>query len=174
MTRNLMKWMATPAVLAAMVSTASAQQVTDEHVQELIRLAAQRAGAPVQSGAPAAQRPDGASPSTLPLTLDDAIRLALDRNLDIAVQRLNPQTFDYSLAALAAAYKPTLTSRISDNSVLNPPTNTLQGVPTGQNGITQTTATFNGGLLQNLHWGGGNLNVGVNNSRNTTNSTTST
>ena len=40
MTRNLMKWIATPAVLAVMVSTASAQTITDEHVQELIRLAA--------------------------------------------------------------------------------------------------------------------------------------
>ena len=29
------------------------------------------------------------------LTLDDAVKLALERNLDIAVQRLNPQTFDY-------------------------------------------------------------------------------
>ena len=54
MTRNLMKWIATPAVLAVMVSTASAQKITDEHVQELIRLAAQRAGAPSQTdGAPA-------------------------------------------------------------------------------------------------------------------------
>src|SRR5262245_21633239 len=174
MTRNLMKWMAIPAVLAVMVSPASAQKITDEHVQELIRLAAERAGAPAQGGSAAAQRPDGASSTSLSLTLDDAIRLALDRNLDIAVQRLNPQTFDYSLAALQSAYKPTLTSRISNNSVLNPSNNSLQGVPAGEIGITQTTATFNGGLLQNFRWGGGNVNVAVNNSRNTTNSTTST
>src|SRR5262245_3752804 len=174
MTRNLLQWVATPAVLAAMVSTASAQKTTDEHVQELIRLAAQRAGAPSQSATTGAQTRDSAAPATLSLSLDDAIRLALDRNLDIAVQRLNPQTFDYSIGALRAVYKPTLTSRLANNSVLNPPTNTLQGVPAGQNGITQTTATFNGGFLQNLRWGGGNVNVSVNNSRNTTNSTTST
>ena len=47
------------------------------------------------------------------LSLDDAIKLALDRNLDIAVQRLNPQTFDFSLASLQAVYKPTLTSTVS-------------------------------------------------------------
>src|SRR5262245_17096572 len=174
MTRNLLQWVATPAVLAAMVSTASAQKITDEHVQELIRLAAERAGAPAQSATTAAQKTDSATPTTLSLSLDDAIRLALDRNLDIAVQRLNPQTFDYSIGALQAVYRPTLTSRLANNSVLNPPTNTLQGVPAGQNGITQTTATFNGGLLQNFRWGGGNVNVSVNNSRNTTNSTTST
>jgi len=169
-----MKWFATPAALAVMISTASAQKITDEHVQELIRLAAERAGAPAQSPAPAAQTPNGAAPPTLLLSVDDAIRLALDRNLDIAVQRLNPQTFDYSIAALQAVYKPTLTSRLGSNSQLNPPTNTLQGVPTGQNGITQTTSTFNGGFLQNFRWGGGNLTVSANNLKNTTNSTTST
>src|SRR5262245_38772791 len=111
MTRNLMQWIATPAVLAAVVSTASAQKITDEHVQELIRLAAERAGAPSQGATSGAQTRDGAATPTLSLSLDDAIRLALDRNLDIAVQRLNPQTFDYSIGALQAVYRPTLTSR---------------------------------------------------------------
>jgi outer membrane protein len=175
MTRNLMKWLATPAALVLMAGSASAQKITDEHVQELIRMAAERAGAPAQAGTSAAQQnASTAAPSTLQLTLDDAIRLALDRNLDIAVQRLNPQTFDYSIGAIQAVYKPTLTSRIANNSVLNPPTNTLQGVPTGQNGITQTAATFNAGYLQNFRWGGGSLLASANNSRNTTNSTTST
>src|SRR5206468_3136214 len=128
MTRNLMKLIATPAVLAAMVSTASAQ-ITDEHVQELIRLAAERAGAPAQAATSGAQTPNAAAAATLSLALDDAIRLALDRNLDIAVQRLNPQTFDYSIGALQSVYKPTLTSQLSNNSQLNPPNNTLQGVP---------------------------------------------
>src|SRR4029079_2527271 len=162
--------------LAMMASPAAAQKITDAHVQELIQQAAERAGASQQAAAPAAQAAGQttAAPATLSLRLDDAIRLALERNLDIAVQRLNPQTFDYSIAALQAVYKPTLTSRIGNNSVLNPPTNTLQGVPVGQNGITQTAATFNGGYLQNFRWGGGNLLVSANNSRNTTNSTTST
>src|SRR5881392_1013757 len=105
MTRTLMKWITTPAALAMMVATASAQKTTDEHVQELIRLAAERAGAP-QTTAPAAKAATGAAAPGLALSLDDAIRLALDRNLDIAVQRLNPQTFDYSVASLVAFYKP--------------------------------------------------------------------
>ena len=44
------------------------------------------------------------------LTLDDATTRALERNLDIAVERLNPQTFDFSIAALDATYRPTFTS----------------------------------------------------------------
>ena len=40
------------------------------------------------------------------LTLDDAVKLALDRNLDIAVQRLNPQINDIAVASLAVGLSP--------------------------------------------------------------------
>jgi outer membrane protein len=172
MTRNLMQWIATPAVLAAMVSTASAQKITDEHVQELIRLAAQRAGAPAQNNdSRSAQTPNGGAPATLSLSLDDAIRLALDRNLDIAVQRLNPQTFDYSVGALQAFYRPTLTSAVSYQSQTNPSNSTISGAQAGT-GIIQGTNTYNGGVLQNFHWGGGALSATLNNNRQSTTSQT--
>ena len=48
----------------------------------------------------------------LDLRIDDAVARALERNLDIAVERLNPQTFDFSLAALYATYRPALTSQV--------------------------------------------------------------
>ena len=83
----------------ALATAASAQQprVTDEHVQELIRLAAERAGVSAQAGGlPQAVAATAANERpVVHLALDDAIKLALDRNLDISVQRLNPQTFDY-------------------------------------------------------------------------------
>src|SRR5690349_1877746 len=93
------------AILLAVPPTASAQKVTEEHLQELIRTAAARAGVSQIGGTPVAapggnrsQTGDQAGapggPSTVPMTLDEAIKLALDRNLDIAVQRLNPETFD--------------------------------------------------------------------------------
>jgi outer membrane protein TolC len=170
MTRNQMKWMATPAVLAVMVSTASAQQkITDEHVQELIRLAAQRAGAPSQTGT-ATRTATDANPATLSLTLDDAIKLALDRNLDIAVQRLNPQTFDFSYASVAAFYKPSLVSTLSSASNSNPSTNRISGGNGAGAAVDQTVGTFNGGLSQNLRWGGGSLTATLNNNRQTTTS----
>jgi outer membrane protein len=172
MTRNLMQWTMTPAVLAVMVSTASAQKITDEHVQELIRLAAQRAGAPTQSSAAAttqARRDSG--PGTLSLTLDDAIKLALDRNLDIAVQRLNPQTFDYSIGALEAGYRPTLTSTLARQSQTNPSNSTISGAQVGT-GIIQGVNTYNGGLLQNLRRGGGSFSATLNNNQQTTTSLT--
>jgi outer membrane protein len=170
MTRNLMKWIATPTVLAAMVSTASAQ-ITDEHVQELIRLAAQRVGASVQTPAPGGQAPTGAERPATSLTLDDAIRLALDRNLDIAVQRLNPQTFDYSVANLQAFYKPALISTVGLNSATSPSTQTLSGASAGT-GILQGIDTYNGGISQNVRWGGGSFVGTLNNNKTTTTSLT--
>jgi len=32
------------------------------------------------------------------LTLDDAVKRALEQNLDIAVERLNPQTYDFAIS----------------------------------------------------------------------------
>ncbi len=175
MTRNLLKWVAASGALSVLAAPPrlSAQTITDAHIQELIRAAADRAGVSAQSGsAPAQATPaSGDARPTVSLTLDDAIKLALDRNLDIAVQRLNPQTFDYSIANLEAAYRPTLTSTIGRNSATNPSTQTTQGASAGT-GISQGTNTYNGGLAQAVRWGGGTLSAALNNSRLTTSSAT--
>ena len=174
MTRNGLIAVLLAAVALTGGATPVAAQTTEAHIQELIRAAAERIGAgQIASGDPL-QTPAQGSGAVVRLSLDDAVKLALDRNLDIAVQRLNPQTFDFSIAALQANYKPALTSQLATNSVLNPPTNTLQGVPGGEKGITNSTTTGNGGITQNLRWGGGGYALTLNNNRQTTNSTTST
>ena len=48
--------------------------------------------------------------------LEESVALALERNLDIAVERLNPTAFDFSLAALRAQFNPTLTSNVGQNN----------------------------------------------------------
>ena len=62
---------------------------------------------------------------TVPLTLEEAVQRASDSNLDIAVERLNPQTFDLSLAGLYAVYHPTATSRYGRNDNVRLPTSLL-------------------------------------------------
>jgi outer membrane protein TolC len=153
-------------------SNASAQRITDQRIAELIREAALRAGVEpsTTTAAPQTVAAQGERP-TVRLSLDDAIKLALDRNLDISVQRLNPQTFDFSLANLRAVYKPTLTSTVSQQSQTTPSTQTTQGGVVGA-GIVADTTTYNGGLAQSLPWGGGTLTVNLNNNRATTTSTT--
>ncbi|HMD33670.1 MAG TPA: hypothetical protein VKH42_01820, partial [Vicinamibacterales bacterium] len=63
-------------------------QVSDARVHELM----QQAAIQIAAGQTATQ-PGDARP-VVRLALDDAVALALDRNLDIAVQRLNPQIQD--------------------------------------------------------------------------------
>ena len=166
-------------VLAA-VSTATAQKITnqqkiaDQRIADLIREAALRASVEPTTAAtpPSAQTMAGQRDRPLVrLTLDDAIKLALDRNLDISVQRLNPQTFDFSLASLRAVYRPTLISTISRQSQTNPSTSTISGAAVGT-GIINGTTTYNGGLSQSLPWGGGSFSATLNNDRRTTTNTT--
>lgn len=146
-------------------------RVTDERVQELIRAAADRIGA---AGGAASATPTQGQADTRPqlsLSLEDAVKLALERNLDIAVQRLNPSTFDYSISNLSAAYRPTLTSTISRQSTTNPSTQTISGAAAGT-GIENLTNTYNGGVSQNIHWGGGSVSVSLNNNKQSTTSLT--
>lgn len=114
-------------------------------------------------------------PDTRPvvqLTLDEAVKLCLDRNLSIAVARLNPPTFDGSIAALRSTYWPQFASLLSQQSLENPPATSLVGVPAGASGVTTTTTTFNGGFTQNVPWGGGAASLTLNNARGTSTSTT--
>ncbi len=172
MTRHVLFPTVLCAALAAATAPVAAQQVTEQHVQELIRAAAERVGA--EAGAPnaTAQQTGTAADArpTVQLTLDDAVKLALDRNLDISVQRLNPQTFDYSIAGLNAFYRPTLTSTVSAVSDARASTNTTSGADAGA-AITTTTSNWNGGLSQQFRWGG-NAQVTLNNSRQTSDNPT--
>lgn len=95
------------------------------------------------------------------LRLMDAIELALQQNLDIAVERLNPQAVDFQLAGLRNNFRPLASSNFGQRSQVNPPTNQLNG---GQR-VTNDTTTYNFGVSQEVPWGGGNFSVTFNNSR---------
>jgi outer membrane protein len=174
MTRSRWKWIVTAALAASVTAPARAQETSEARIQELIRLAAERvangqAGTPVQTPTQTAPSPGDTRP-VIRLTLDDAVKLALDRNLDIAVQRLNPQLSDIQIASLTATYRPSITSQLGGLSQLRPVNTTLSGNSIGV--ATETgQATYNGGLAQNLPWGGGGFNINLNNNRVTTNNT---
>ena len=111
------------------------------------------------------EAPAGTQPAsgarTMPLTLDAAVKMALDRNLDIAVQRLTPQVYDFEVDSLKAVYRPTISSLIGDLHQTAAPITLL----TGGSLVTTHTDTVNGQLSQNVPWGGGNVNVTWNNNR---------
>jgi outer membrane protein len=138
----------------------AAGQISEERLRELVR-EAERATASLQ--APAAVEAPGTGP-TIALTLDEAIEYALERNLDIAVQRLNPQLQDIAVASARTAWNPSLSSTLSQASQTFAPTSQLQ-LSAGGGGVLNRTLTYNGGLNQNLPWGGGALQLSLNNSR---------
>jgi len=154
------------AVLVALVSSPSpaSAQISEERIRELVREAAKTAE---QTG-PSPVLVPGQGP-TIALTLDDAVRFALERNLDIAVQRLNPQLQDIAVATARTFYGPTLTSQLGQNHNINAPTSQLQ-LSQGGGGVTNLTSTYNAGLTKNFTYGGGVATATLNNSRQATNS----
>jgi outer membrane protein TolC len=101
-----------------------------------------------------------------PLSADDAVRRALERNLDIQVQRLEPQLLDLQVASLWANYRPSLTSSFFTQGQTNLPADQLQGgVGSSANQISNDTVQWNGGMTQNFRWGGGNAAINFNNTR---------
>src|SRR5262249_32706865 len=56
-----------------------------------------------------AQTPASA-PGTLRLSVDDAVKMALDANVDLRAARIDPQISDTSVASAAGAFRPTVTS----------------------------------------------------------------
>jgi outer membrane protein len=95
------------------------------------------------------------------LSLDDAVKRALERNLDIQVERMNPQALALSIAALRSTYHPIVSSTLGQRSQVTPPSSQLNG---GQR-VANDTTTYNAGVTQLLPWGGGQFQLLWNNTR---------
>ena len=163
---SIVRFVACALVVLAGVRPAAAQQSAADQARldDLARQAA-RDFAAASSRAPDQTRPTTPPPpagEAINLTLDEATARALERNLDIAVERLNPQTFDLNIARIRAAYRPTATSTLGQFSRVQPPTSTLNG---GAGGVTNTTTTYNSGLAQAMPWGGGAVSFQFNNNK---------
>jgi outer membrane protein TolC len=134
------------------------------------------AGPAVAGQAPAPQpavRPPDAPGPRVSLTLEDAVKRALENNLDIAVQRITQQTYDVDIASIRSVYSPTVSSLLSNQSSKNASTSTISGGQTGAT-INNSTFVFNGGVVQDVPWGGGNFNVNLDNRRSETSNQTAT
>ena len=153
--------------LIAYGQPAGAQSGADRARLDDIAREAAREFAAAGSPAPDQTRPTAPAPppgTQVDLTLDEATQRALERNLDIAVERLNPQTFDLNIARIRAAYRPTATSTISQLSRVQPPTSTLNGGTI----VDNTISTYNSGIFQQVPWGGGAFAFQFNNNKQVT------
>ena len=169
MTRNGSIWILTAALAVVGTATpARAQQVSETRIRELIAQAADRVAHGEVDGQQAAA-PGQARPKVA-LTLEEAVKFALDRNLDISVQRLNPEINDIAIASIRSVYHPSLISTLSTQSTTTPSTSTISGTQNAGEAINGGLNLYNGGISQSIPWGGGGLNVTLNNNRQTTTS----
>jgi outer membrane protein TolC len=152
-------------VAVAITVPASAQEAGKDRVKELVAQALQQSGQTTQTVQPNQVLTPPSGPVT-PLSADDAVRRALERNLDIQVQRLEPQLLDLQVASLWANYRPSLTSSVFTQGQTNLPADQLQGgVGASANQIINDTLQWNGGMTQNFRWGGGSAAINFNNTR---------
>jgi outer membrane protein TolC len=153
----------------AVLGTPSAAQTTSEsaRVDQIAREAAQKFAEARAAGRTETEeqtRPTVAPPPPglrVELTLDAAVERALDRNLDLAVERLTPQTFDFSLAGLEATFHPNFVSTFGVRSQ----TTFTRSQTAGGDILSTDTLTGNNGIQQNIKWGGGSYAVAFNNNR---------
>src|SRR5512140_3861401 len=108
----------------------------------------------------------GSAQATQRLSLDDAVRLAMENNPDIAVDRLEPVAAAGRVAQASAAFLPSVAGNFARGHQVQPPSNLLV------NAGGTVTDTFNStlGVGQRLPWAGTSYNVSWNASRQTTNS----
>jgi outer membrane protein TolC len=65
--------------------------------------------------------------ATRQLSVDDAVRLALEQNLGIRIERMNPQIQDVTIAETRSSWAPSLTSSLARTQTDSAPTNTFAG-----------------------------------------------
>ena len=86
---------------------------------------------------------DGAgagSPQTRPVSMDDCVQLALEHNLDLQIERLNPRLAQFTLSGSYSAYEPQLELSASHSSSSSPGGIDAQG--RSYSGIEQEQDTF--------------------------------
>jgi outer membrane protein len=101
------------------------------------------------------------------LTLDEAVQLALEQNLDVQVERVNLLIQDENVAMANAAFVPTFLSDVGYDNTTTPPDSFLSGsLNTLKSDFLQGTI----GVEQSLRRAGTSYSVGWDASRSTSNS----
>jgi outer membrane protein len=110
--------------------------------------------------APTAQ--PGTSSGTLrELRLEEAVTLALEKNLDIQVAKLEPQSVDYLIAGSKNQFQPVLASTVGQRDTFQLPTRTING---GER-VSQATTTYNASVTQEVPFFGGSYSLAWTNQR---------
>ena len=148
--RPLRRLAAVTATAAAVLSSTSASAQTGP-VPFLANAVRQ---APAAAGGPTVRR----------LSMDEAVRLALEQNLGIRIQRIDPQIQDLGIALARSSWAPSLSTNFSRNGQSQASTSALSG---GATSVDNSTFSTGLGITQLLPTGA-NYTANWNSSRFTT------
>jgi outer membrane protein len=164
--------LAVPQAASAQAASGAASGVDPARARELVALA--KANFEDGQAKPAEQKQTleerAVARPVMKLTVDDAVKRALDNNIELSVERLNPTLSELAWETVRAAYVPTFGSTVNTSSNNPLPTSLLNG---GTN-VTNKTANFNVNISKSLPWYGSTLTAQFNNSRTDTSSSFAT
>ena len=108
-----------------------------------------------------AAQPGGSSGALRELRLEEAVTIALEKNLDIQVARLEPQSVDFQIAGFRNQYQPVLASTVGQRDLFQLPTRTINGGTR----VNQATTTYNASMTQEVPVFGGSYSLSWTNQR---------
>jgi HAE1 family hydrophobic/amphiphilic exporter-1 len=103
---------------------------------------------------------------TVPLTLDDAVRRAIEHNPELAIVRLGTEVEAARVAESRSVYTPLFTTTLGRSSVSTPPSNFLLG----ERGVDIDDWFSSTGIRQRLPWGSGTWSLSWDAARTSSNS----
>lgn len=98
------------------------------------------------------------------LSLSETLKIAVERNLDIQLQRMNINTSNISLESTRAVYEPTVTGTLSYSENESLPSDADQG----EQPFESVNYTWNGSFEKREYWGF-SWGIDLNNSKNSSN-----
>ncbi len=99
------------------------------------------------------------------LSVNEAVQLALEQNLSLQVQRIEPRVQEQAVAQARASYTPTLSSSFTGSNRKSPVSSFLSGAA---DKLTTNDVQGTVSAAKNLPWGG-NVNLSFDSSRTSTN-----
>lgn len=119
-----------------------------------------------QTAAPATRTSrGGVETAPLALTLEDAVRRAVDNNPDLAIVRLENDVATARVDETRTAFTPVFSTVLGRSSAVTPPANSLLG----ERGVDVNDLFTSTGVTQRLPWGSGTWRISWDTSRTTTN-----
>ncbi len=109
--------------------------------------------------------PAAAQTAPLALTLEDAVRRAVDNNPDLAIVRLESDVETARVDETRTAFTPVFSTVLGRSSAVTPPANSLLG----ERGVDVNDVFSSTGVRQRLPWGSGTWSISWDTSRTTTN-----